>query len=57
MSDLQIVGMEGGGRDNRKQELVKSAGEVEECKGLGNEPGRGGGWEADTFLRKDSITG
>ena len=56
MSDLQIVGMEGG--DNRKQELVKSAGgEVEECKGLGNEPGRGGGWEADTFLRKDSITG
>ena len=55
MSDLQIVGMEGG--DNRKQELVKSAGEVEECKGLGNEPGRGGGWEANTFLRKDSITG
>ena len=26
--------------------MVKSAGgEVEECKGLGNEPGRGGGWE------------
>ena len=51
---------DGRGRDNRKQELVKSAGEVEECKGLGNEPGRGGGWGhtwADTFLRKDSITG
>ena len=48
---------DGRGRQSEARIGKKCWLDVEECKGLGNEPGRGGGWEVNTFLRKDSITG